>query len=187
MDRKTTFIHTDGACAGNQFGKNLGGWGAVLEYGAHRKEIWGAERDTTNNRMEMKALLSAFERLTRNGLFIRVFSDSSYLMDCFRKKWYEKWQANGWLTSKKEPVENRDLWEALLPYIEKHDLFFHRVKGHVTLPGPDEASSSAALRKAYDKFVEWNGEQFSYGDFLHVTEMNHVCDALANRGIDSIR
>jgi ribonuclease HI len=187
MDRKTTFIYTDGACSGNQFGNNLGGWGAVLEYGSRRKEIWGAERDTTNNRMEMKALLGALDALTRDGLFIRVFSDSSYLTECFRKKWYVKWQSNGWLTSKKEPVENRDLWEKLLPYLGLHEIRFYRVKGHVALPEQTGAPPPGALKKTYDKFLEWNGPEFSYEDFIHVTEMNNLCDALANKGIDSLR
>jgi ribonuclease HI len=200
MNPKPTNIYTDGACSGNQNETNLGGWGAVLEYGARRKEIWGAERDTTNNRMEMKALIGALEALTRDGLTINVFSDSSYLIECFRKKWYVKWQGNGWLTTKKDPVENRDLWETLLPYLDRHEINFYRVKGHVSLPdggaasGGDAASGertipggNAPLRKVYDKFKMWNGDSFSYGDFLHVTEMNNLCDALANRGIDSLR
>jgi ribonuclease HI len=182
MNKKPTNIYTDGACAGNQSDSNLGGWGAVLEYGAYRKEVWGAERDTTNNRMEMKALVGALGALTRDGLDINVFSDSSYLMECFRKKWYVKWRANGWLTAKKDPVENRDLWEALLPYLDRHDIKFYRVKGHVSLSG-----TAAQLGKIYGKFKEWNGNCFSYENFLHVTEMNNLCDALANKGIDSLR
>jgi ribonuclease HI len=134
MATKPTNIYTDGACSNNQSGAGLGGWGAVLEYGAHHKEIWGGERGTTNNRREMMALIGAFENLTKDGLRIRVFSDSSYLMECFRKKWYVKWRNNGWLTAKKEPVENRDLWEKLLSFAERHDVSFYRVKGHLSLP-----------------------------------------------------
>jgi ribonuclease HI len=182
MATKPTNIYTDGACSNNQSGAGLGGWGAVLEYGAHRKEIWGGERGTTNNRMEMMALIGAFENLTKDGLRIRVFSDSSYLMECFRKKWYVKWRNNGWLTAKKEPVENRDLWEKLLSFAERHDVSFYRVKGHLSLDGSD-----AARQKAFAKFREWNGASFSYDDFLHATEMNIRADELANRGIDSLR
>jgi ribonuclease HI len=177
-------IYTDGACSGNQTGAGLGGWGAVLEYGAHRKEVWGAERDTTNNRMEMKALIGALEKLNRDGLRINVFSDSSYLMECFRKKWYVKWQSNGWLTANKTPVENRDLWEKLLEHADRHDISFYRVKGHVS-PGGKKGGES--LASAFDKFVKWNGTGFSYDDFLHATEMNNLADDLANRGIDSLR
>ena len=121
---KTVNIYTDGACSGNQNDENLGGWGAVLEYGEHEKALFGGERDTTNNRMEMKALIEALAALNREGLRIRVFSDSAYLMNCFREKWYEKWLRNNWITSSKTPVENRDLWEQLLPFLEKHTIEF---------------------------------------------------------------
>lgn len=175
-------IYTDGGCAGNQSDENLGGWGAVLEYGSAVKELHGCERNTTNNRMEMTALLRAFEALKKDGQTIQVFSDSSYLMDCFRKGWYKNWQKNGWKTSGKKPVENQDLWQALIPYLDRHDIRFFRVKGHVNLN-----SQVTDLDKLYAKFVEWNGPEFSYEDFLYVTEKNNRCDALANEGIDSLR
>ena len=99
-------IYTDGGCAGNQSEENLGGWGAILEFAKNgdsgdgvqtaSKELYGNEANTTNNRMEMTALLEAFRAIKKDGQRIQVFSDSSYLMDCFRKKWYESWQANGW-------------------------------------------------------------------------------------------
>ena len=175
-------IHTDGACAGNQNDKNLGGYGAVLEFGSFKKEIWGAEADTTNNRMEMTALLKALEAVTRDGQTVEVFSDSAYLMDCFRKGWYKNWLKNGWLNAKKQPVENRDLWEALLPYLERHDFSFYRVKGHVKLTSP-----STDLGALYRQFCGWNGDAFSLEDFIHITEKNNRCDELANRGVDSLR
>ena len=108
-------IYTDGACSGNQSEKNAGGWGAVLEYGQAKKELCGGEANTTNNRMEMKALIEALSALKKDDQMIEVFSDSSYLMECFRKKWYEAWRKNGWKTSKKTPVENQELWQELLP------------------------------------------------------------------------
>jgi ribonuclease HI len=182
MSKKPVDIHTDGACSGNQHEHNVGGWGAVLEYGDHVKTVHGGERDTTNNRMEMKALIGAFESLNRDGLFIRAFSDSAYLMDCFRKKWYVKWQKNGWLTSNKQPVLNRDLWEQLLPHIDKHEIEFYRVKGHISA-----ASGESKLKPVYAKFKTWNGPAFTYKDFLHVTEMNNLADELANIGIDETR
>ena len=182
MEKNYVNIYTDGACAGNQSETNLGGWGAVLEYGVHTKRIHGGERDTTNNRMEMKALVGALDALNREGLDIRVFSDSSYLMECFRKKWYENWLRNGWKNAKKEPVENRDLWEALLPWLSRHRLEFYRVKGHVSL-GAGEQTLSAL----FAKFQSWNGKGFTYADFLHATEMNILADALANKGIDELR
>ena len=181
-DDRILRIYTDGGCSGNQNDENLGGWGAVLEYGPASKELWGCERNTTNNRMEMTALLRAFEALKKDDQTIFVFSDSSYLMDCFRKGWYKGWQKNGWKTAKKTPVENQDLWQALLPYLEKHDIQFFRVKGHVNLN-----SEVTDFDKLYQKFLEWNGPGFSYDDFLYITEKNNRADALANEGIDSLR
>lgn len=84
----------------------------------------GSEKNTTNNRMEMTALLEALRAVKKENQEIHVFSDSSYLMDCFRKKWYVSWQKNGWKTAGKKPVENQDLWKALLPYIEIHRMTF---------------------------------------------------------------
>lgn len=179
---KTINIYTDGACSGNQNETNIGGWGAVLEYGEHKKELFGGEINTTNNRMEMMALLSAFQALNQEDLNIRVFSDSSYLMDCFRQKWYENWYRNNWKTSKKTDVENRDLWEALLIYIKRHRIEFYRVKGHVNLN-----SKTTRVEPIYKKFIEWNGSSFTMDDFIYVTEMNNLADELANKGIDSVR
>ena len=86
-DDRILRIYTDGGCSGNQSDQNLGGWGAILEFGSAKKELYGSERNTTNNRMEMTALLEAFRAIKKDGQTIQVFSDSSYLMDCFRKKW----------------------------------------------------------------------------------------------------
>lgn len=175
-------IYTDGGCAGNQSEENLGGWGAILEFNGVEKELFGAEANTTNNRMEMTALLQAFGAIKKDGQTIQVFSDSGYLMDCFRKGWYRNWQKNGWKTAKKTPVENRDLWEQLIPFLDRHRIEFFRVKGHVNLN-----SQVTDFRKLYGKFREWNGDGFSYEEFEHVTRMNNRADALANEGIDSLR
>jgi len=175
-------IYTDGACSGNQNQTNIGGWGAILEYGSHRKELFGGEADTTNNRMEMKALLNALQAIKKGNQAIRVFSDSSYLMNCFRENWHIRWKQNNWKTGKKTDVENRDLWEALLVFLEHHDIRFYRVKGHVNLK-----SKSTDTAKLYQTFVEWNGSGFSMEDFLYITEMNNRADELANKGIDEIR
>ncbi|MDR1028746.1 MAG: ribonuclease HI [Clostridiales Family XIII bacterium] len=180
--KKPVNIHTDGACAGNQHETNFGGWGAILEYGAHIKELHGGERDTTNNRMEMMALIAALSALNKDGQRINVFSDSAYLTRCLRDKWYVKWQRNGWLTSAKTPVENRDLWERLLAFLPKHDFRFYLVKGHINLE-----SKRVNLGAVYDKFLSNNEEAFSYEDFLRATRMNNRADALANVGISEIR
>jgi len=175
-------IYTDGACSGNQNDKNTGGWGAVLEYGEHQKELYGGEINTTNNRMEMTALLEALKALTKDNLSLQCFSDSSYLMECFTKQWYIKWQKNGWITSNKTPVENKDLWEALLQQIARQkEIRFFRVKGHLN------PNNSSELEKWYKKFLQWNGNLFSKEDFLYFTKMNIKADDLANKGIDAIR
>lgn len=175
-------IYTDGACSNNQLEENIGGWGALLEYGEATKEIFGGEKNTTNNRMEMTALIEALKAVKKEGQDIRVFSDSSYLMDCFRKQWYKTWQANGWQTSKKTPVENRDLWEVLIGYLDRHRISFYRVKGHVNLE-----SKNTKTDELYEKFTSWNGKNFSFEDFVYITEKNNRADALANEGIDAIR
>ena len=181
-------IYTDGGCAGNQNEENLGGWGAILEFAGAgaaqtaQKELYGSEANTTNNRMEMTALLEAFRAIKKEGQQIQVFSDSSYLMDCFRKKWYVNWQKNGWKTSQKKPVENQDLWKELLPFLEQHDIDFFRVKGHVNLN-----SENVDIMKLYEKFCDWNGGGFSLDEFRYITEKNNRADELANQGIDEIR
>ncbi len=175
-------IYTDGGCSGNQSSENIGGWGAILEFGEHRKELHGGEKNTTNNRMEMTALISAFKAIKKPGQTIEIFSDSSYLMDCFRQKWYEKWEKNGWVNSTKKPVENKELWQELLIHARQHEISCFRVKGHVNLSSP--ATNTDAL---YKKFTEWNGSRFSFEDFLYVTKMNNRADELANIGIDEQR
>ena len=175
-------IYTDGACSNNQEKNNFGGYGAILEYGSVKKELYGGEKNTTNNRMEMKALLNAFGAITKEGQKIRVFSDSAYLMNCFKKKWYKEWQKNGWKTKSGKPVENRDLWEKLIFYLDSHHISFYKVKGHVNLNGNKET-----LLSLYETFKEHNGKGFTYDDFIYITEMNQRADELANWGIDEVR
>ena len=175
-------IHTDGACSGNQNDENVGGWGAILKYNSNEKELFGGEVNTTNNRMELMALLRAFQAINKPGQNIVVFSDSAYLVRCFNEKWYEKWLQNGWKNTAKKPVENKDLWEQLLPFLAVHTIEFNKVKGHVNLN-----SKSTNFEKHFEKFIAANGTKFSYEDFIHATEMNNRADALANRGIDLAR
>lgn len=175
-------IYTDGACSGNQNETNIGGWGAILEFGAHRKELCGGAVNTTNNRMEMTALLEAFQAIRKDGQIIEVYCDSAYLMDCFRQKWYVGWIRNGWKTKSKKAVSNQDLWEQLLPYLPRHNMTFYRVKGHVHLNHPSTKSD-----QLYKKFVQWNGSRFTFEDFSYITEMNNRADALANEGMDTMR
>ncbi len=179
---KTLRLYTDGACSGNQNENNIGGWGAVLEYGEHQKELFGGQKNTTNNRMEMMALIEALSAVKKENQTIEIFSDSSYLMNCFREKWYEGWLKNNWMNSSKKPVESRDLWERLLELTGSHRISFYRVKGHVNLN-----SKTTNFDALYEKFIQMNGAGFSFDDFKYITEMNNKADALANKGIDAVR
>ncbi|ADY56484.1 RNase HI [Syntrophobotulus glycolicus DSM 8271] len=124
--KKTVDIYTDGACSGNP---GPGGWAAVLKYGETIKEISGFSRDSTNQVMELTAVIEALERLSE-PCAVRLFSDSAYVINAFRQNWLEKWQKNGWLNTAKKPVANQDLWKRLLQVVNKHELEWIKVKGH---------------------------------------------------------
>ncbi len=130
VENDVVTIYCDGACSGNQFKGNRGGWGAVLSYKDAVKEIHGGERNTSNQRMELTACIEALERLKGKSRKVTVFSDSAYLVNGMNQRWYDRWQHNGWLNYKKKPVENRDLWERLLALNAKHDVTFRKVAGH---------------------------------------------------------
>ena len=121
----TVAIYTDGACSGNP---GPGGWGAVLLYGEHRREISGASTDTTNNRMELTAAIRALEALKR-PTDVALYTDSTYVKDGITR-WLPGWKAKGWRTASKAPVKNRDLWEALDALVQRHDVSWHWVRGH---------------------------------------------------------
>lgn len=123
---KEVTIYTDGACSGNP---GPGGWGAVLIYGDRRKEITGGSRQTTNNRMELTAALEALRKL-KQPCRVKLYTDSAYLANCFKQKWYVNWEKRGWVNSRNEPVENKDLWQELLREVRKHEVEFVKVKGH---------------------------------------------------------
>ena len=123
---KEVTIYTDGACSGNP---GPGGWGAVLMYGEHRKEISGGDAHTTNNRMELTGPIEALE-LLKQPCNVRLYSDSAYLVNAFNQHWIANWQRNGWQTSQKKPVENKELWQRLLELCRTHEVEFIKVKGH---------------------------------------------------------
>jgi len=123
---KEVTIYTDGACSGNP---GPGGWGAVLIYSNNSKEISGSEALTTNQRMEITAAIAALKAL-KEPCRVRIYSDSAYLVNAFRQGWLVRWQKNGWLTVKKEPVENQDLWQELLQLVRRHRVEWQKVKGH---------------------------------------------------------
>ena len=122
---KTVTIYTDGACSGNP---GPGGWGAILEWNGVEKELSGGENPTTNNRMELLAVISALEKLNQSCI-VELYSDSKYVIDALTKGWLTSWIKNGWRKADKKAVLNVDLWQRLL-LLEKHEMHYHWVKGH---------------------------------------------------------
>jgi len=125
-DKPKVVIHTDGACSGNP---GPGGWGAILESGAHRKELTGGEALTTNNRMELMAAIAALEALKAPSA-VDLYTDSNYLRDGITS-WIKSWKKNGWRTADRKPVKNAELWERLENAAARHEVRWHWVKGHV--------------------------------------------------------
>jgi ribonuclease HI len=125
-NKKQVEIYTDGACSGNP---GMGGWAAVLLYKQHKKEICGAEDNTTNNRMELTAIIKGLE-LLKEPCAVTLYSDSAYSLNPFLNGWLENWQSNGWRTGGNEDVKNVDLWQALVTLTRKHQVKFVKVKGH---------------------------------------------------------
>ena len=119
-------IYTDGACSGNP---GPGGWGAVLRYNGREKEISGGEAQTTNNRMELTAVIAALECL-KEPCAVELYSDSKYVIDALSKGWAVSWRKKGWIKSDKKPALNVDLWDRLLKLTEAHEMRYHWVKGH---------------------------------------------------------
>ncbi|HYO54254.1 ribonuclease HI [Archangium sp.] len=137
-------IYCDGACSPNP---GIGGWGSILISPAHgpaRKELKGAEPETTNNRMELTAALMALRAL-KAPCQVRVFTDSQYVRNAFEEKWLEKWQRTGWKTSSRQPVQNADLWQALLEQTRVHRVTWNWVRGH---SGHEENERADALAVA---------------------------------------
>jgi ribonuclease HI len=142
--REIVEIYTDGACSGNP---GPGGWGAVLRYRGHVKELHGGDPGpTTNNRMELMAAIRALESLTR-PVPVRLHTDSTYLRNGV-SKWLPGWKRNGWLTAEKRPVKNADLWQRLDAVVRRHDVDWRWVKGHAGNPGNERADALANLGMA---------------------------------------
>jgi ribonuclease HI len=133
-------IHTDGACSGNP---GPGGWGAILAYNGTRKEVHGGEKETTNNRMELKAAIEALNTLKR-ACMVEMHVDSNYVKDGITK-WIHGWKRNGWKTANKKPVKNSDLWLALDQAIARHTISWHWVKGHAGHPDNERADELARM------------------------------------------
>ena len=135
---KSVTIYTDGACSGNP---GPGGWGALLKYNGHEREMFGGEDETTNNRMELMAAIMALETL-KERCSVELYTDSKYVMDGI-KSWINNWKKNGWRTSAKKPVKNVDLWQQLDTATDQHDITWHWVKGHTGNAGNERADELA--------------------------------------------
>ncbi len=131
---KVVEIYTDGACSGNP---GPGGWGVLMLWNGHEKELCGGEADTTNNRMEMMAVIKALEAMKGNPK-IELYTDSKYVMQGITE-WLEGWKARGWKTASKKPVKNVDLWQQMDALASQHDISFHWVKGHDGHPENERA------------------------------------------------
>ena len=142
----TVTIYTDGACRGNP---GPGGWGALLLFGEHEKELYGSERETTNNRMELTAAIRALEALKR-ACTVELFTDSEYVRRGITE-WLPNWKLRDWKTADRKPVKNVDLWKALEQEIERHRVDWHWVKGHAGVPGNERADQLA--NRAIDEML----------------------------------
>lgn len=131
-------IYTDGACSGNP---GPGGWGAILRYNGHERELNGGEVETTNNRMEMRAVIEALRALKKRSR-VELYTDSQYVKQGI-EDWLKGWKAKGWKTASKKPVKNQDLWMEIDTLVGQHDVSFHWVRGHDGHPENERADALA--------------------------------------------
>lgn len=142
-------VYCDGGCRGNGKAENVGAWGVVLEFGDQKKELRGAERDTTNQRMELMACIKALEAVKRTDIPVRVVSDSAYLVNGMNS-WTRSWMRNGWRTSQKKPVLNAELWRRLVDLRSRFTkIEFFQCKGHANNEGNNRAD--ALVNQAMDE------------------------------------
>ena len=142
---KTVQLYTDGSCLGNP---GPGGWAALLKFGKHEKLISGNEPESTNNRMEIMAVIQGLRALSEECI-VQIYTDSQYVMNAFEQHWLEGWQKNNWRTSQKKPVKNQDLWQEMVEVTKKHQLKWTWVKGHAGHPENervDVAAREAAMK-----------------------------------------
>ena len=146
---KRVTLYTDGACSGNP---GPGGYGAVMQYGKHRRELSGGFRKTTNNRMELLAVIEGLLTLNR-PCDVTVYSDSKYIVDAVNLGWARRWQANGWRRNKRERALNPDLWAQLLDLLDTHQVTLRWVKGHAGNPGNERADALAVAASKGDSLA----------------------------------
>jgi len=136
---QTVILYTDGACSGNP---GPGGWGALLIWNKKEKELSGSAPDTTNNRMEMQAVIEGLRALTK-PCHVKIHSDSALIVNAFNQNWIKNWKKRGWKKANKKPVENQDLWKEMLDAMEPHNVEWVKVKGHSGHPLNDRVDALA--------------------------------------------
>jgi len=139
---KTVTLYTDGACSGNP---GPGGWGAILEYMGTELELSGGEENTTNNRMELTAVIRGLARL-KEPCIVELYSDSKYVIDALEKGWAVSWRAKGWKKADKKPALNPDLWEQLLQLTALHTVHYHWIRGHADNPKNERCDQLAVAQ-----------------------------------------
>ena len=139
---KKVTLYTDGACSGNP---GPGGWGAILEYQGYEKEFSGGEDNTTNNRMELTAVIEGLSKINQPCI-VELYSDSKYVIDGLQKGWAEGWKKRGWIKSDKKPALNPDLWDQLLTLTQMHQMRYHWVKGHAENPKNNRCDELAVVQ-----------------------------------------
>ena len=144
---KTVELYTDGACSGNP---GPGGWGAILRWNGHQRELSGGEAQTTNNRMELTAVIQGLLAL-RESCVVELWSDSKYVIDALEKGWAWGWRKKGWIKSDKKPALNPDLWAMLLDLTRQHEMHYHWVKGHADNEFNNRCDALAVAER--EKFV----------------------------------
>ena len=136
-------LWTDGACSGNP---GPGGWGAILIWNGHERELSGGEADTTNNRMELMSVIMGLAAITR-PMDVIINTDSAYVEQAFSKGWLQQWQRNGWRTAAKQAVKNQDLWQRLAEEAGRHNVSFQRVRGHTGVEMNERADQLAVAER----------------------------------------
>jgi ribonuclease HI len=157
--QNNVIIYTDGSCLGNP---GPGGYAAILRYGAQSRELWGGEKETTNNRMELSGAVKALEQLSRSCP-VDIYIDSQYVMNGFTKGWVEKWKKSGWKTAANKPVKNRDLWERLDALTARFAVTWRHVYGH---QGQKENERCDTLARQAAQKAKDGGDFFALGEYL---------------------
>ena len=147
---KKVYIYTDGACSGNP---GPGGYGTILKFNGQEKELSAGYKDTTNNRMELMAIIAGLESL-KEKCEVELYSDSKYIIDAVNQGWARRWRQNGWKRNKKDTAKNPDLWERLLDLLNEHKVWMHWVKGHAGHPENERCDQLAVEAAARDNLLD---------------------------------